>query len=277
MKRFLVHLFLAMSFIFCRANDTLTIRQTFKFSVGDTLDYKIIHTATLPSGQTASSASFQRVLITAKAFTPDSENITYICQLSFPTQHADTFVYHAIDSFIISIDTAEFQTFCQCNYQLQTGIDSNGYITNSSQWATTDHGVERTYTEGLGITYAREGYGNPVDGGGEDDTSLIYYDIGGTRGGRPFYDQPNGIIVINNTAAVGLFPNPANDLLNFSTDNFEPGTSFILSDVLGKEMIMQNVSPDTKTINISHVPNGIYTWQLVTDGTIVKTGKVVKE
>jgi len=277
MYRILLLIFIANSFLSCKAYDTLSIRQVFNFNAGDTFDYKITSTVMFSGGTQYSTNSFQRVLIIEKTLSPDSQSISYIRLLLFPAPHIDTIGYTTLDSSIISIDTP-YLAYYGGQYQLQTGIDSNSFITNSSEWSTTDNGAEKTYTAGLGITYARRGYGNPYDGGGENDTSLIYYARGDSTGGTPYYNQPTGMENIKDDIGLNLFPNPVNSVAHLSINNHANESNLILADILGREVLRFTIFNSETILDVSGLPNGIYIWQLVAgEKLLTRMGKIVKE
>ncbi|MCW3126316.1 MAG: hypothetical protein JWO03_1974 [Bacteroidetes bacterium] len=182
MKRLPLLFALMMAITSVKASDTLTIRQVFNFNVGDTLDYKTISEFSYPFDHY--SEGMIRYYISGKTFSPDSQTITYQRQQLFPSQGGLQYLtYTDLDSSIIHFDTIGGYY----GYQVQGARDSLNLITTTCSGSSTDNGFTHTYTEGLGRTYYRRGYGNIADGGGDDDTMLIYYARGGTAHGTPYY------------------------------------------------------------------------------------------
>jgi hypothetical protein len=50
-----------------------------------------------------------------------------------------------------------------------------------------------------------------------------------------------------------------------------------MTDILGQEVYSLPVTQSETTHDISKLSAGMYTWRVVADNNIIKTGKVVKE
>ena len=73
-----------------------------------------------------------------------------------------------------------------------------------------------------------------------------------------------------------LYPNPANDFIIFDGDNEEGNYTFILNNLIGQEIYQKEVFIDNETlINLPELPVGTYIYNLVLDGKIEKTGKLI--
>ena len=72
-----------------------------------------------------------------------------------------------------------------------------------------------------------------------------------------------------------IYPNPANGQLFISTGDFIPIT-IKLYDMLGQEVLTQNANGKTG-INISHLPNGVYTVSVLSEGKVMGNSKIAKQ
>ena len=83
---------------------------------------------------------------------------------------------------------------------------------------------------------------------------------------------------INSINSKYLYPNPTSDQLHLSISDFN-GSNYqlILIDILGQEVYYSPVKESETTHDISRLASGIYTWRLITDNTIISTGKLIKE
>ncbi|PLX09191.1 MAG: hypothetical protein C0598_12020, partial [Marinilabiliales bacterium] len=57
---------------------------------------------------------------------------------------------------------------------------------------------------------------------------------------------------------ISIFPNPAYDKLNISINKTNSNTSFIIRDLMGKEIMQKKINASKETINISSLKSGIY-------------------
>jgi hypothetical protein len=78
--------------------------------------------------------------------------------------------------------------------------------------------------------------------------------------------------------AVNLYPNPANEQINFTFTNLQLNQCQLqISNALG-QLVSQSEIRNTKSeINIGTWPSGIYFWALQQEGRTVRSGKFVKE
>ncbi len=73
---------------------------------------------------------------------------------------------------------------------------------------------------------------------------------------------------------IGLYPNPAKDILHFESS--ENKSTIIFLDVLGKQILKFDAMEKTQ-INIKELYPGIYFYQIFSEGKLEKTGKLIKE
>ena len=77
----------------------------------------------------------------------------------------------------------------------------------------------------------------------------------------------------NTTFNIRVFPNPTKDKFVIEYENF--GT-LKLYDILGKEVLNQNISGKSE-INISHLPKGVYSVNVLSEGKLIGNSKIVKQ
>ncbi|HRO09844.1 MAG TPA: T9SS type A sorting domain-containing protein, partial [Saprospiraceae bacterium] len=79
-------------------------------------------------------------------------------------------------------------------------------------------------------------------------------------------------------AEVTLFPNPVSDYLLVTLSEYVPAAGSIhIVDMQGRTVATQRIYYGQNTIDMQHLPQGIYAWILSDGGTVVKEGKIVKK
>jgi hypothetical protein len=88
--------------------------------------------------------------------------------------------------------------------------------------------------------------------------------------------QSTGIVNWGTENNINLYPNPVKD--NF-TINLEKETKgqLIIYDMLGKIVTSQEINGKTMTINVSHLPQGVYNVRIVADWKTIGVSKIVKQ
>ncbi len=82
--------------------------------------------------------------------------------------------------------------------------------------------------------------------------------------------------IMNERSFIPVFPNPSTEEITLSTEfNFSDASVFI-TDVLGKEILYQNIFNAETTINIKDITSGMYIIQFTIDG-ITSTQKFIKQ
>jgi hypothetical protein len=110
------------------------------------------------------------------------------------------------------------------------------------------------------------------------ETILIYFSDGYRRFGTPYYDYLSVTNTSPDKVNISLYPNPTADLLHLSiTSAGLTNTELIITDILGQEIYSLSVAQSETTHDISRLASGIYTWRVVQNNSIIKTGKVVKQ
>jgi hypothetical protein len=80
-------------------------------------------------------------------------------------------------------------------------------------------------------------------------------------------------ILENTTFNIRVFPNPTKDKFVVECENF---STIKLYDMLGKEVLNQNISGKSE-INISHLPKGVYSVNVFSEGKLIENSKIVKQ
>ncbi len=74
---------------------------------------------------------------------------------------------------------------------------------------------------------------------------------------------------------VSVYPNPANNFVNFTVDGLENGT-VVINSITGQEVVNTTIANGTKKVNLSKLNNGVYIYTIRNqNGEIVKTNKLV--
>jgi len=79
----------------------------------------------------------------------------------------------------------------------------------------------------------------------------------------------------NNTEPVKLYPNPATDYITLFVPRITEQWQFTLYDIQGREVLHVNSRGAFRSINISHLAQGMYLWKLVYEDGKVENGKVI--
>jgi hypothetical protein len=270
MKKILLLLFIFASISAVKASDTLTVRQVYNFNVGDTFDYII---TTVDNDIGYYNTSFSRMVIVQKTLNVTQDTLTYI--------YADNThkVYTNLDSIAVyQIDSN------QGPYNVATFVDTTsfpGSISNSISANNLDGGTTTILTDSLGaIDIKTSMVANNPQLINTFETRLIYFSNGFRHWGSPYYDQyayTHAGIAEMHLSKITISPNPTNGTFHLSLNEVNQGYQFILSDLLGKELLSHTISQSEISLDISNIASGLYTWRLVSENETVKTGKVVKQ
>lgn len=163
------------------------------------------------------------------------------------------------------------------DYLVLTSIDSvtllNGeirkrFIFNPN---SSDYGY---YIEGIG---GDQGLFSPIVPAFEQNEQLGYFCIS-QDGINLWGDQCNWYFVgINNLREdkmVTIFPNPAHDNFHVNLSHKVPVADFIITDLLGTELIHENLTHPDNVISISELLPGIYIYR-IKSGQFTKQDKII--
>lgn len=74
---------------------------------------------------------------------------------------------------------------------------------------------------------------------------------------------------------VKAYPNPVSSVLNINLQNGAQNVRFELVNVIGESLVLINLNEGLNTINVEKLPNGIYFYSIVKNGTILETKKLM--
>ncbi|HLP49936.1 MAG TPA: T9SS type A sorting domain-containing protein [Chitinophagales bacterium] len=163
------------------ANDTLTRRQIYNFSVGDTFDYRSSYVNTIPSNE-INTFSFRREII---------EGITFSAQLD--TLFVKKRIIHGngyvvLDSMVIcdldSIIILATSTDCPKTIFVEANSMFNGRTLN--RYFELFCEGDSSFVEGLGLVISNIGHGDGFGNYFNYGQELIYYNKGGEIYGVPY-------------------------------------------------------------------------------------------
>jgi hypothetical protein len=82
-----------------------------------------------------------------------------------------------------------------------------------------------------------------------------------------------GITNLYDQASVKVVPNPATDIFTLSVNQELVGTSYMVTDMMGREIISGNINAQSTLVSVSGMSAGIYL-VTVTDGTSAITKRI---
>ena len=263
MKRILLCLFILLSVSQLRASDTLTVRQVYSFCVGDTFDYvEVYQDYDIPRFTT----DYSRVVINTAYVSPGQD--TFIYNGNWIITNLDSIAIYQIDT---SRPLPPFQT---------TFFDTSsywGWNSNHIDFPNNDGGTYTLVTDSLGVT--DQGWSMLANNFQTNtyEQRLIYFSDGHRRFGTPYYVYL-GINNITIKPTINLYPNPTTEQIHLSISDMSGANyQLILTDILGQEVYTSSVTQSESTHDISNLSPGMYTWRLMSDNSIIKTGKIVKQ
>ena len=267
MKRILLFIFILLSLSQAKASDTLTIRQVFNFNVGDTFDYK---NQTADYDYNMFTTTYSRVVISQKAISPAGDSIIY----------NGTWVITNLDSIAVyQVDTLWRHGWMTNTPVYFDTITYPGYNSNQISSGSVDGGYDYTVSDSLGETiFSSSMVANNPQYTNTYVSQLVYFSNGIQHFGAPYYILEGVNNLGKNELQIKLSPNPTSDKLNLSiSDAGLSNTQFIIIDILGQEIYSSPITQSESTHDISKFPSGIYTWRVMENNAIIKTGKFVKE
>ncbi len=135
--------------------------------------------------------------------------------------------------------------------------DASDMEDGSSGWLSTHHTT-------LGVSGCAQYRYYVID---ETDARLDSVDL--------MFCSTVGIEEENLSVEVKAFPNPASNVLNVNLANGGQNVKFELVNVLGESVVNLTLSEGQNAINVDKLPNGIYFYSIVKNGTILETKKLM--
>jgi hypothetical protein len=78
--------------------------------------------------------------------------------------------------------------------------------------------------------------------------------------------------------AVTVYPNPTNGIINITlSSELTKNSTLEIYNAIGKLIITEVLSNELNTLNISNLSNGIYSFRVMNNNTMVKFGKLAKQ
>jgi len=154
------------------------------------------------------------------------------------------------------------------DYDLKLLNSSGGQVAISQAGGTSNESISRTVNPG---TYYAQVYGY----NGANSATTCYtlrVQLGtATRGTDPV--DP----ITYKSQKVGVFPNPATNIVNVNLAGFTGKSDIRMFDVNGKVVLHRQVSMDNSQLDISTLPAGVYIIKIRNGENEVSTTKIVKQ
>ncbi|WP_107037623.1 T9SS type A sorting domain-containing protein [Brumimicrobium mesophilum] len=158
-----------------------------------------------------------------------------------------------------------------------------GFLQGSGvQIATT--GASQTYNFTAGGVYFRlNAAGTAVESAPieENVEMIVYVLVEGATGYSSVFGESNPIILTSPVSVtdqykeISIYPNPANNFVNFKIDGLENGT-VIINSVTGQQVVNTTIANGMKKVDVSHLNNGVYIYTVRNQNNeVVKTNKLV--
>lgn len=277
--------------VFSQTITPSTIREIYNFDVGDTFEYEI-NTQSINDQYGCNLQGWEMRIILSKEEYPDL--ITY----TFLRNSTDSYNCHQYGNSGSSRDTSQL-TVTQLDSTIfwyhtyhAFGYDSNGnyyldtvYIDSSmNNLKINAHseggwggGEDTAYADGVGLIQAFLGSEDfEIQQGGE---SLIYYHKANGQSWGTLVDfAVTGVRNIDDELSMHIFPNPASSSFQVQlSESPSPPTYLQLYDALGRQVREERITETSSTIQRNTLSNGIYFWQLESNGQTLSRGKIVFE
>jgi|GEM_PF-3311224 hypothetical protein len=84
----------------------------------------------------------------------------------------------------------------------------------------------------------------------------------------------NGLTIAHDAI---VYPNPGREMLTIESGPQIAGAVFVLFDMAGKTLLEHKLIHSTETISTTHLPPGLYLWNITFKGKPVENGKWIKE
>ncbi|CAN5411355.1 hypothetical protein BH10BAC1_BH10BAC1_13160 [soil metagenome] len=86
--------------------------------------------------------------------------------------------------------------------------------------------------------------------------------------------NPSGINDTQLSKLIHIYPNPTEDFISVKSDNVLIGSSFTITDELGKQILIGKITNEITSVDVSQLAKGVYFFQVGQESK--QTFKVVK-
>lgn len=176
------------------------------------------------------------------------------------------------------------------NTVLCTSIQNNGKIIIAGRF-TSYNGSSRNYIARLNIDGTQDLSFNPGTGADvyitstdiqNDDKIIISGDFNSYDGtGRNRVARINGDASLNTNNfdqnSVQIYPNPSKGFININFINLLENKQIDIYTILGQKIFSKTITCKETSIDISNHPKGVYIYNLYSNNSKIKTGKIVVE
>lgn len=290
-----------------------TVREVYNFSVGDTFMYGNSTSRIGASSPCDSYSEKQTKIVLERAINANDDTITYkyerlrkrismYCNV-FYYQDTITEVYTNLDSLIVpepSFDSCfiDYGNLYCSNCYIDTNfvfIDNNFKIRPQTLWTSFSFDFDslqkincsiqyncgwdfkgKVYADNLGLIYDYWGQ----ESVGTYYSELVYYHkANGEAWGTPnYFEIITGVDDKNQELLLAtVFPNPIKDskVNVVAPKSYNSNLKFSLSDLAGKEIDSRIIPTEKTTFQYDNLPTGLYFWNILSDGNVVKSGKII--
>ena len=177
------------------------------------------------------------IMIDDYTFITDSSNVNFLCEVINNLNNSDNIVFRSYNNLF----PAQLPSF--------TSTQISWQLDDASQSALSDTEVPQyivlyLWTQPFGLTIT----------GSNDDVSFLI------RGNVTQLDTVSNIASVNNISYTDLhvYPNPAGNFISISSNEQLAGSSFSITDELGRVVMQGKLEGKTTTLNIEQLPQGLF-------------------
>jgi hypothetical protein len=149
------------------------------------------------------------------------------------------------------------------------------YLKNDNCWYRShiydDACVSESYSKGRGLIYSGSGCWTTQS---FSEYNQVYFKKGSITGGIPLVIS--GINQPTVKPEIVVYPNPTTNKLSIKKELLTQTCTFEMLDLHGIVVFKTIVDSGTNSISIDFLNNGIYTYRLIKDTEIIKTGRIIK-
>ena len=177
------------------------------------------------------------IIINDYTFITDSNNVNFLYEVTNNQNNSDNIVFRSYNNLF----PAQLPSFTDTHISWQ--------LDDASQTALSDAEIQQyivlyLWTQPFGLTIT----------GSNDDVSFLI------RGNVTQLDTVSNIASVNNIPYTDLhiYPNPAGNFVSISVNKQFAGSSFSITDELGRVVMQGKLEGKTTTLNIEQLPQGLY-------------------